>query len=140
MKGHFRLLLFISLTYLLNSCEKEHIVNDYPELSGDYEWVYTQLTYNVFITSAESEDKYGIRILNKDKVQLFKNGKRQETYKITGIYPPSFTADPHILCETKKGKTIKIGFEDDQLFMLGFPYEEEPVGNILKRNNVFKKK
>lgn len=133
-------LLLVSFSYVLNSCNKEEVVINFPELVGDYEWVYTQFFYNDFITSPESANKYGIRILSNDKVQLFKNGKRQNSYKIKGIYPASFTSDPHILCENKNDKTIKIGFEDGHLFMLGFPYEEGAVGGIIKRNNVFKKK
>ncbi len=51
-------------------------------LIGDYDWVYTKVTSETYLTPNEVADKYGLRITQNGFLETYKNGKIESSHKI----------------------------------------------------------
>jgi hypothetical protein len=70
------------ITIALIGCSKENQKQELASVIGDYEWYYSFDGYQESIYNSDSEDKYGIRLKSRGKVQFFKNSEKEMALKI----------------------------------------------------------
>ncbi len=81
----------------LISCGKIDLNNHFPQYVGDYEWVYSGGAQEEPIGYEHVSDRYGLRINDKSKIYMFKNGEKVMKEVAIGATSNSITLSPNQL-------------------------------------------
>lgn len=120
MKSIFCLILIL---FISSSCRKKDINVPFQEIQGEYEWYYSHNDVGDSYSFDAIEDQYGIRITKKGCVQLYKNGKIEENYRI--LATTEWTSTPQVSIRTDdKDEPIYFSLKGDTLSTWVYPYNE----------------
>lgn len=130
-------LLFLTL---LVGCNKDREdFSDHPELVGDYDWTYTQLSSTQLMTKENGGTPHGLRFFKNGKVFAFKEGKLFKKGIVEDIRQES-NGQVVVQVKLKELNSMDFVYANNQLTARKFPYGDI---NILSPDmvvNVFQKK
>lgn len=117
-------IFFLNFILLFSlSCRKADIIVPFDEIQGEYEWYYSYNDIDDSYGFDAIEDQYGIRITKKGCVQLYKNGKIEENYRILATDKSELTSKVSIKTDDKD-EPIYFSVMGDTLSTWVYPYNE----------------
>lgn len=115
-----KFIVFIFFIVCLLGCKKVKFTSDQEKCVGDYEWAYSTSEMGPTVSQNEIADFYGIRIKDKTRLTIYKNGKKEITGFITGIY--SYNKGYKLKFESNENLFYFI-FENEMLMSTDYPLE-----------------
>jgi hypothetical protein len=118
---------------ILAGCHKERVdLSGYPELAGDFDWTYSQMSSTKIVTRDDTGDAYAFRLKENGKVLLYKNGAISHKGQVYSVEQ----AGDHLVISMsmKRGKSVSMNYKNGQLYSYS---AEFPYAAII---NVFQKK
>lgn len=125
------ILYILSILLISLSCRKKDITVPFDEIQGEYEWFYSYNDIGDSYAFDAIEDQYGIRITKKGRVQLYKNGKIEENYRILATTEWTSPAQVSIRTDDKE-EPIYFSLKGDTLSTWVYPYNEYQNNYIKK--------
>jgi hypothetical protein len=125
----FRIFPLLILFSGIIGCSKVNLEQDFAAVIGDYDWVYSEAGTANYSAFDSSSDQYGIRLKQKRKMLLFKNGIVLKTYTITLV---NTNNEVYTLSAESDNTKVSLVIEGDELVTSQLPFDGY--------NNHFKKK